>query len=190
MNTHERRSPDHPLRRSKDYDAEGNRVRRWSNPERAVRLSYRSRPLITLAATVLAVILPATLVVGATNIGSSPKTQVSEGKRDINGDLTWSWSDTGTDLNRVFESSTYSGEKKLPTMKVSVGPDQTGLVYLEFEQEGDWNPEWVARPDANGNATIPIDPYCADESWCDGEYHYRLKMPGLVSYVEIDYWDR
>ncbi len=169
-------------------------MRRWSNPERAVRLSYRSRPLVTigatLAATLIAVILPTTLVVAASNIGTADKKQLSEGKRAAAGELDWKWSDTGTDLDRVFESSTYASGKRLPTMKVNVGPDQAGLLYLEFEQEGEWNAEWVARPDADGTAIIPIDPYCANQSWCDGEYRYRLKMPGLTSYVDIEYWDR
>ena len=67
---------------------------------------------------------------------------------------------------------------------------QNGLIYVEFQQEGEWNAEWVTRPDAKGRATVPIDPYCEDGSWCDGTYKYRLKMPGLAAYFEVSYWDR
>lgn len=72
MHAHERRDPNHPLRRVRDYRPDGTRTRRWSGPERSMRLSYRRRPLMTVAATLLAVVMPATIVVAASSIGSSP----------------------------------------------------------------------------------------------------------------------
>ena len=69
-------------------------------------------------------------------------------------------------------------------------PGETGLIYVEFLQDGEWAAEWVAKPDANGRATVPVDPYCENKSWCDGTYKYRLKMPGAASNFEIAYWDR
>lgn len=185
---HERRNPLNPLRRAKDYRPDGTRRRRWSGPERSYRLSYRRRPLLTLVSTIVAVLLPATIVYGGTSLGSAARPP--EGKKSGVGELSWAWSDGSTDAHRVFNSSAYKDANALPRLKVHVTPGQSGLLYLEFQQDGDWNAEWVTKPDASGNATVPIDPYCADKSWCDGNYKYRLKMPGLVSYLDIEYWDQ
>ena len=73
MNAHERRSPSHPLRRVRDYRADGTRTRTLSGPERAVRLNYLRIPLVTLAATALAIVLSATNSIAATSIGSDFK---------------------------------------------------------------------------------------------------------------------
>lgn len=40
----DKRNPNHPLRRAKDY-VNGQRRRKWSKPERKYRLAYRRRPL-------------------------------------------------------------------------------------------------------------------------------------------------
>lgn len=152
-----------------------------------VRLSYRRRPLLTLASTVIALLLPATLVYGGTVISSG--TNQPKAKKAGVSEMQWSWSDGQTGETRTFLSSQYTAQS-LPKLKVHVAPGTAGVLYLEFKQEGDWNAEWATKPDANGNATVPIDPFCADSSWCDGTYEYRLKMPGLASFVTIEYWDR
>jgi hypothetical protein len=127
------------------------------------------------------------VVYGGTSL-TSDSNQTKGKKTDI-AELQWRWSDGVTSATREFTSSDFSASR-LPRLKVHVEPGTPGLLYLEFKQEGEWNAEWVTRPDANGDATMPIDPFCADTSWCDGTYEYRLKMPGFASYLTIAYWDR
>lgn len=66
----ERRDPNHPLRRPRDYREDGNRRRRWSTPERKYRLTYRRHPLVTLACTIAAVMASSVLAWGTTVVGS------------------------------------------------------------------------------------------------------------------------
>ncbi len=183
----DRRSPNHPLRRVQDYRPDGTRTRRWSRAERVLRLSFRRRPLLTLASTVIVLLLPVTLVYAGTAVTSG--SNQPKGKKAGVTEMQWTWSDGGSAESRTFLSSEYSVQS-LPKLKVHVAPGTPGVLYLEFKQEGEWNAEWATKPDSSGNATLPIDPLCADDSWCDGTYEYRLKMPGLVSNVTIEYWDR
>jgi len=67
-----------------------------------------------------------------------------------------------------------------------IPPGQTGLLSVEFFQDGEWDAQWVTKPVASGKAVVPIDPYCAS----DGTYKYCLKMPGMTASFEISYWDR
>lgn len=75
--SYDRRDPHHPLRRTKDYRPDGSRTRTWSSPERSYRLSFRRRPILTLASTVLALVVPTTLTYAATSPGPSGQNTIS-----------------------------------------------------------------------------------------------------------------
>ena len=53
---YDRRDVNHPLRRPQDYGPDGQRRRRWSRPERKVRLTYRRRPVATVLSTIAVVL--------------------------------------------------------------------------------------------------------------------------------------
>lgn len=65
----ERRSAAHPLRRAKDYQPDGQRTRRWTGPERSIRLGYRKRPLTTVLLTIFIALVVLTFGVGASTFG-------------------------------------------------------------------------------------------------------------------------
>lgn len=69
MNAHEKRNPNHPLRRAKDY-VNGERRRKWSKPERAYRLSSRRHPVATAASTAVAIVASGAIAYGTANVGS------------------------------------------------------------------------------------------------------------------------
>ena len=189
MPSHDRRDPDHPLRRVKDYRSDGSRHRRWSGPERAFRLTYRRRPLTVIVSTIVAVLLPATLVVAGTRVDTG--FAVPEAKRPMTAPLDWQWTDGGSDPKRVFYSSAYNGRSAaLPKLSFRLTPGDNRLISLQFLQDGGWNDEWLTKADAKGNATMPIDPLCQDGSWCDGSYRYRVKIGDLLAHLDIAYWDR
>lgn len=66
----EKRSAQHPLRRPKDYNADGTRRRKWNKTERKYRLSYRRRPFATATSTIAAVAVTAGIAYGTANVGS------------------------------------------------------------------------------------------------------------------------
>ena len=187
MHPHERRDPHHPLRRTKDYRPDGTRNRRWSAPERSYRLTYRRRPITTLLSTILAILLPATIVVAAPQFGATRG--APEQKRPVMNALAWEWSDGDTSAHRVFDSSDYR-KTDLPELVVRVPVGETGLMALQFLQDGEWNDEWLAKPDSKGIVRMPFDPYCANDTWCDGAYRYRVRLGQLISYFDVEYWER
>jgi hypothetical protein len=69
MNAHEKRNPNHPLRRAKDYVGDKRR-RKWSKPERAYRLSSRRHPVATATSTVVAIVASGAIAYGTANVGS------------------------------------------------------------------------------------------------------------------------
>ncbi|MDI1289898.1 MAG: hypothetical protein PSX37_08140, partial [bacterium] len=127
----DRRSPGHPLRRPQDYRPDGTRTRRWSRGERVLRLSFRRRPLVTLASTVIALLMPVTLVYAGTTITSG--TNQPKGKKADVSQVQWNWSDGGSADGRTFLSSQYTVQS-LPRLKVHVAPGTPGVLYLEFKQ--------------------------------------------------------
>jgi Zn-dependent protease with chaperone function len=67
---YDRRDVNHPLRRPQDYTPDGQRRRRWSRPERKVRLTYRRRPVATVLSTIAVVLVTSLVAVGTTRVGS------------------------------------------------------------------------------------------------------------------------
>ena len=68
----EKRNPNHPLRKARDYRADGvTRRRTWFKPERKYRLAYRRRPLATFITTVAAVIATSLAGVATTTLVGS-----------------------------------------------------------------------------------------------------------------------
>ena len=68
----EKRDPNHPLRKARDYQADGvTRRRTWFKPERKYRLAYRRRPFATFITTVAAVIATSLAGVATTTVVGS-----------------------------------------------------------------------------------------------------------------------
>lgn len=67
---YERRRPDHPLRRTRDYRADGTRRRTWYRHERKYRLAYRRRPITTALCTLAAIMATSLIAWGTTRVGS------------------------------------------------------------------------------------------------------------------------
>ncbi len=100
----------------------------------------------------------------------------------------WNWSDSLRFSSRAFIHTEYADQASLPELVVTVVPPHPRrLVYLEFFQDGSWAAENIVRTDANGVAVIDVDPFCGDNSWCNGTYAYRLKIGGLTAPVSITY---
>jgi len=88
---YDRRDPNHPLRRPQDYRPDGNRRRRWSAPERKVRLTYRRHPVTTVLCTVGAVMATSVLAWGTTVVGSiyTDTTFSGSGWANCSTPITW-----------------------------------------------------------------------------------------------------
>jgi hypothetical protein len=180
---HERRSATHPLRRPGDYLPDGvTRRRRWSRPERYYRLTYRRRPFATVLATLAAVLVTAVIASAAGTIGTS----VTPTERKTKA-VTWAWSDgpSGSE-RRVFVADDYA-KGELPTIVVRAPKDRE-FYYLQFKQDGEWNTEWIARAE-NGRASLVLDPFCENGTWCDGAYEYRIKGPNASQVFLVEYWE-
>jgi len=67
---YDRRRPDHPLRRPRDYRPDGTRRRTWFKHERRYRLAYRRRPFATALSTAAAVLATSIVAWGTTRVGS------------------------------------------------------------------------------------------------------------------------
>lgn len=102
----------------------------------------------------------------------------------------WSWSDTPKFTARTFIHSDYADQASLPKLVITVvPPNPRRVVYLEFYQDGAWSAENIVRTNARGIALVDLDPYCSNDSWCDGTYTYRLRMGSLTAPVSVSYFE-
>ena len=103
----------------------------------------------------------------------------------------WHWSDSRIYSARTFLHTEFPSQASLPDLLVMVvPPTPRRMVYLEFYQDGRWAAENIVRTDGRGVATIDVDPYCANNTWCNGTYTYRLKIGDLTAPVNITYFER
>lgn len=99
--------------------------------------------------------------------------------------FSWAWADGSVTPTRTFAQSDYRGQS-LPRIIVTTAPTIAPVpVYLQFFQEGSWNTEAIVPTNAHGQATISLDPYCEDGSWCDGTYGYRLRVGRITSLITV-----
>ena len=60
-------------------------------------------------------------------------------------------------------------------------------INLEFKQNGKWVVENKVATNSKGVANIDINPYCANDTWCDGTYTYRLKVGTQYAILKLTY---
>ena len=93
----------------------------------------------------------------------------------------WKWSDGSQKTSRLFREKTYKTQAKLPHLVVTAVPaTPVRTVYLQFKQKGKWIVENKVKTDDKGVATIELNPFCSNETWCDGTWTYRLKIGSLT----------
>lgn len=89
----------------------------------------------------------------------------------------WKWSDGSQKAKRTFVEADYGSQAALPHLLVTAVPARpTHRIYLQFYQDGKWILEDRAPLNSKGVATLDLDPYCDNDTWCDGTYKYRLKV--------------
>lgn len=99
--------------------------------------------------------------------------------------FSWAWGDGSVTATRTFAQSEYRSQS-LPRILVTTAPTSAPVpVYLQFFQDGSWNTEAIVPTNAHGQATISLDPYCEDGSWCDGTYSYRLKVGRITTLITV-----
>jgi hypothetical protein len=92
-------------------------------------------------------------------------------------DYYWKWSDGSQKAVRTFDQSTYHSQKSLPHLVITAVPATPAQnVLLQFKENGKWSLENRVRTGADGVATVDINPYCSNDTWCDGTWKYRLKI--------------
>lgn len=100
----------------------------------------------------------------------------------------WIWSDDSEDTSRTFKKSKYHNQAGLPHLIITVEPaDPARTIYLQFKQKGKWILENKVKTDSDGKATIELNPYCTNDTWCDGTWTYRLKAGDRYQNLKITY---
>lgn len=100
----------------------------------------------------------------------------------------WKWSDGSTSLTRTFTQSEYGTPSRLPRLVAWAEPaSPRRLVHLQFRRRGTWITENTVRMDGRGIATIEIDPMCANDTWCDRTFAYRLTIGDRTARLAITY---
>ena len=103
----------------------------------------------------------------------------------------WKWSDGSQKTARLFREKTYKTQAKLPHLVVTVVPaSPKHNVYLQFKQKGKWIVENKVTTDDKGVANIELNPFCSNDTWCDGTWSYRLKIGSLYQNLKIAYSEK
>jgi hypothetical protein len=103
----------------------------------------------------------------------------------------WKWSDGSAKISRTFTLSKYKDEAGLPTLVVTAIPAAPSrTVYLQFKQKGKWVVETKGTTGRKGVVRLRLNPYCSNDTWCDGVYDYRLKAGSLYQNLRITYSEK
>ena len=103
----------------------------------------------------------------------------------------WKWSDGSQKTSRTFKKSTYHDQAGLPHLVVTAQPAKPShVVYLQFKQKGKWIVENKVTTNSKGVATIDLNPYCSNDTWCDGTWSYRLKIGSLYQNLKLTYSEK
>lgn len=102
--------------------------------------------------------------------------------------FSWSWLDSYASNKRFF-SKAILGDSGIPPIIVHTQTARVRPVILQFRQAGTWNTEAIVPTNTSGVALLNLDPYCADGSWCNGLYDYRIKVGNQVVHLVIQYSD-
>lgn len=101
----------------------------------------------------------------------------------------WTWSDSLRFAPRTFIQTDFLTPASLPKLVVTVVPaTPSQMVYLQFRQGGRWVDENIVRTDPRGVAVVDVDPFCSNDTWCNGIYQYRLLVGGITAPVSISFF--
>ena len=103
----------------------------------------------------------------------------------------WKSSDGSQKTSRLFREKTYKTQAKLPHLVVTVVPATPAhAVYLQFQQKGKWITENKVTTDDTGVANIDLNPFCSNDTWCDGTWQYRLHVGKQNQNLKIAYSEK
>lgn len=147
-------------------------------PSTLGRLAHRAGSLFGAA-------LVATTLLVAPAASAAP---VVPDARPMATDYYWEWSDGSEKTRRTFAQSEYGTRGALPQLIVTAVPAlPPHKVSLQFYQDGRWQTEQSRRTNADGIATLSLNPFCSSGQWCRGTYKYRLIVARKVQRLVITY---
>jgi hypothetical protein len=139
-------------------------------------------PLVRTASVV--VVSLALLVGGAASATAAPELAAPTAKQQV----FWKWSDGSQKTSRVFREARYNRAGRLPKIIVTAVPAKPRrVVILQFKQKGKWLVERRTSTSTKGVATLTLDPYCTNKTWCDGTWNYRIKVGTLYQVLKVTY---
>jgi 5-hydroxyisourate hydrolase-like protein (transthyretin family) len=142
---------------------------------------------VALGACAALLLGPATLGSAAPLRPGHPPTSVEAASQKY----YWKWSDGSQKTSRLFREKTYKTQAKLPHLVVTVQPASPAhFVYLQFKQKGKWVVENKGTTNKKGVLRLGLNPYCSNDTWCDGTYEYRLKVGSLYQTFRINYSEK
>ena len=149
--------------------------------------------LRTMASLVIALAVAATATaVSAAPVAAAPLMEPSTAVSIVPAaqKFYWEWSD-GVDAKvRTFRESKYQAAENLPVLYVFAEPAKPQqFVKLQYKQGSTWKREDAALTNRAGRATLELNPYCENGTWCGGTYKYRLLVNGSYTIFTVTYVD-
>ncbi|MDO8307316.1 MAG: hypothetical protein Q7V58_03035 [Actinomycetota bacterium] len=139
---------------------------------------------------VAAVGLTATLIPAAGGVAQAAPAPLAPDARPRAQVFFWDWEDGVDSRKRTFRESDYGSAENLPRLIVTAEPARPSqYIKLQYKQNGKWRREDADTTDGNGEAFLALNPYCNDNTWCDGTYKYRLLVNGKYTLFTITYID-
>jgi len=100
----------------------------------------------------------------------------------------WEWSDGVDAKRRTFRETEYQTQENLPRLVVSAEPARPQqFIKLQFKDGSTWRREDAGLTNGKGVVSLELNPYCANGTWCDGTYKYRLLVNGKYTVFTITY---
>lgn len=146
-----------------------------------------------LVSTFAALGLLSTLVVAPSAAWSVASDALAAGPAVVAAEQSywWEWSDGSTARRRTFTQARYGVQTNLPHLVTHAEPAYPRrYVVLQYWQDGRWHFENSVKTNSRGIATIDINPYCSNDTWCDGTWKYRMKIGGQTARVTITFAER
>jgi hypothetical protein len=132
----------------------------------------------------MAVVLVGFVLVAGSSLGAQAATPAAQ-------QVFWKWSDGSDKTSRTFKQSKYGDQAGLPYLQVNTVPARPSRnVYLQFKQKGKWVVENKGTTNKKGVLRLGLNPYCSNDTWCDGTYEYRLKVGSLYQTFRINYSEK
>jgi len=142
-----------------------------------------------VAATAAALVLLSAPIAGAAPAAAAPVRELGGASAPVaKQQVFWRWSDGSQKTTRLFREARYQRAGRLPKLIVTAVPAKPSrAVVLQFQQKGKWLIETTTSTNAKGIATMKLNPYCTNNTWCDGTWTYRIKVGTLYQVVKVTY---